>query len=49
MTAGVAALVSMVPGLGVLDVVVGLLQIVWFLWFGVATARKGSTKTPQAA
>ena len=41
---GVAALVSLVPGLGFLEVVVGLLQIVWFLWFGLITARRGPTQ-----
>jgi hypothetical protein len=41
---GAAALLSAVPGLGVLEVIVGLLQIVWFLWFGIVTARARSTK-----
>lgn len=41
---GASALLSAVPGLGVLEVIVGLLQIVWFLWFGIVTARAGSTK-----
>ena len=43
---GAAALLSAVPGLGVLEVVVGLLQIVWFLWFGIITARIGSRESP---
>jgi hypothetical protein len=41
---GAAALLSAVPGLGVLEVITGLLQIVWFLWFGIVTARPRSTK-----
>jgi hypothetical protein len=41
---GAAALLSAVPGLGVLEVVFGLMQIVWFLWFGITTARTGSTE-----
>jgi hypothetical protein len=41
---GIAALLSAAPGLGVLEVVAGLLQIVWFLWFGIVTARARSTK-----
>jgi hypothetical protein len=41
---GAAALLSAVPGLGFLEVVVGLLQIVWFLWFGIVTARTGSDR-----
>ena len=45
---GVAALVSLVPGLGFLEVVVGLLQIVWFLWFGLITARTGPTEPARA-
>ncbi len=45
---GAAALLSAVPGLSVLEAVVGLLQIVWFLWFGIITARIGSTE-PHAA
>jgi hypothetical protein len=36
---GAAALLSAVPGLGSLEVVTGLLQIVWFLWFGILTTR----------
>ena len=44
--AGAAALLSAVPGLGVLEVVVGLLQIVWFLWFGIVTAWPRSTGSP---
>ena len=38
LTAGTAALLSAVPGLGVLEVVVGLMMIVWFLWYGIVTA-----------
>lgn len=38
LTTGTAALLSAVPGLGLLEVVAGLLMIVWFLWFGIATA-----------
>ena len=45
---GAAALLSAVPGLGVLEVVFGLLQIVWFLWFGIITARIGSTESGGA-
>lgn len=37
---GTAAVVSIVPGLGILEVVVGLLQIVWLLWFGTVTAQR---------
>lgn len=36
---GACALFSALPGLGSLDVVTGLLQIVWFLWFGILTTR----------
>jgi hypothetical protein len=43
---GTVALLSAVPGLSALEVVVGLLQIVWFLWFGVATVRTGSAESP---
>ena len=43
---GAAALLSVVPGLGILEVGAGLLQIAWFLWFGIFTARIGSTKSP---
>ena len=43
---GAAALLSAVPGLGGLEVVAGLLQIVWFLWFGITTVRNGSTESP---
>ena len=46
---GAAALLSAVPALGVLEAVVGLLQIVWFLWFGIITARIGSTESHGAA
>ena len=45
---GLAALVSVVPGLGSLEVVVGLLQIVWFLWFGLITARTSPTEPARA-
>jgi hypothetical protein len=31
-----------VPSLAILEVVVGLLQIAWFLWFGILTVRIGS-------
>ena len=44
---GAAALLSAVPGLGVLEVVVGLLQIAWFLWFGISTARIGSKESHE--
>ncbi|HYO20303.1 MAG TPA: DUF4386 family protein, partial [Dermatophilaceae bacterium] len=43
LTVGAAALLSAVPGLGALEVVVGLLTIVWFLWFGIVTAWPRST------
>jgi hypothetical protein len=43
---GAAALLSALPGLGILEVVVGLLQIAWFIWFGIITARIGSTESP---
>ena len=46
LTVGAAALLSAVPGLGALEVVVGLLMIVWFLWFGLATAWPTSTASP---
>ena len=36
---GSAALLSGVPGLAFLEVLAGLLQIVWFLWFGILTVR----------
>lgn len=42
---GAAALLSAVPGLGVLEVLVGLLQIVWFAWFGFITMRTRSTQS----
>lgn len=35
---GLAALLSAVPGLGTAEVATGLLQIVWFQWFGIVTA-----------
>ena len=43
------ALFSAVPGLGSLEVVTGLLQIVWFLWFGILTTRTKSTESPLVA
>jgi hypothetical protein len=43
---GAAALLSALPGLGSLEVVTGLLQIVWFLWFGILMVRTGFTRTP---
>jgi hypothetical protein len=43
---GAAALLSALPGLGSLEVVTGLLQIVWFLWFGILMLRTGFTRTP---
>ncbi len=46
---GATALLSAVPGLGVLEVAVGLLQIAWFLWFGIVTARTGSTNSHSIA
>jgi Domain of unknown function (DUF4386) len=46
---GAAALFSAVPGLGSLEVVTGLLQIVWFLWFGILTTRTRSTESPLIA
>lgn len=46
---GASALLSAVPGMGFLEVVVGLLQIVWFLWFGVVTSRIRSTESPLVA
>jgi len=46
---GAAALLSAVPGLGVLEAAVGLLQIAWFLWFGIITARTGSTDSQGTA
>lgn len=46
---GAAALLSAVPGLGVLEAAVGLLQIAWFLWFGIITARTGSTDSHSTA
>ena len=46
---GAAALLSAVPGLSVLEVAAGLLQIAWFLWFGVITVRRGSTDPHSAA
>jgi Domain of unknown function (DUF4386) len=41
---GAAAVLSAAPGLGILEVVVGLLQSVWFIWFGIITVRIGSTE-----
>jgi len=46
---GASALLSEVPGLDSLEVVTGLLQIVWFLWFGILTARIRSTESPLIA
>jgi hypothetical protein len=46
---GAAALLSALPGLGSLEVVTGLLQIVWFLWFGILTTRPRSTEPPLIA
>jgi len=49
---GAAALLSAVPGLGFLEVVTGLLQIVWFFWFGILTTRTKSTdhhSSPRSA
>jgi hypothetical protein len=46
---GAAALLSAVPGAGFLEAVVGLLQIAWFLWFGIFTARIRSTESPLIA
>ncbi|MGA8046914.1 MAG: DUF4386 domain-containing protein [Dermatophilaceae bacterium] len=46
LTVGTAALLSAVPALGVLEVVVALLTIVWFLWFGIVTTRSRSTTSP---
>ncbi|MFK5646999.1 DUF4386 family protein [Ornithinimicrobium sp. LYQ121] len=43
LTVGTAALLSAVPGLGLLEVGAGLLMIAWFLWFGVVTAWPRST------
>jgi hypothetical protein len=38
---GAVALLSTVPALGDLEVVAGLLQIAWFLWFGIVTLASG--------
>lgn len=46
---GATALLSAFPGLGGPEVVTGLLQIVWFLWFGVLTARVRSVESPLIA
>lgn len=43
---GAAALLSALPVLSGLEVVAGLLQIVWFLWFGIATTRMGPAESP---
>ena len=43
---GTAALLSAVPGLCSLEVVVGLLQIAWFLGFGAVTVRIRSADAP---
>jgi hypothetical protein len=48
LTVGAAALLSAVPGLGALEVVAGLLMIVWFLWFGIVTAWPRSTTSPPS-
>jgi hypothetical protein len=36
---GAAALLSATPGFGVLEAAVGLLQIAWFLWFGITESE----------
>lgn len=46
---GAAALLSAVPGLAFLEVVAGLLQIVWFLWFGIITVRIGPADVDRDA
>lgn len=46
---GAAALLSAVPGLGVLEVAASLLQIAWFLWFGINTARRVPTPSSSVA
>jgi len=46
---GAAALLSALPGLGSLGVATGLLQIVWFLWFGILTTRTSETESPRIA
>jgi len=46
---GAAALLSAVPGLGALEVAFGLLQIAWFLWFGIIMARTRSTDAHSVA
>jgi len=38
-----------VPGLAFLEVVAGLLQIVWFLWFGIITVRIGPADVDRDA
>ena len=45
---GAAALLSVVPGLGFLEVGGGLGQIVWFLWFGILTVRSRSMEPARA-
>lgn len=45
---GAAALLSAVPGLSVFEVAAGLLQIAWFLWFGITTARRGADSRSAA-
>jgi len=48
LTVGTAALLSAVPGLSALEVVAGLLMIVWFLWFGIVTAwPRSATSQPE--
>jgi hypothetical protein len=46
---GSAALLSAVPGLASVEVVAGLLQIVWFLWFGILTTRTRSAEPSLTA
>jgi hypothetical protein len=46
---GAAALLSAVPGLAFLEVVAGLVQIVWFLWFGIITVRIGPADADRDA
>ena len=46
---GGAALLSAVPGLAFLEVFTGLLQIVWFLWFGMITVRIGPAGVDRVA
>ena len=46
---GATALLSALPGLGTLEAVTGLLQILWFLWFGILTTGTRSTESPLIA